>query len=448
MHATLEFLRTYAGPLIAAVVIVAVLPLIAGYVVLLERKVMAHFQVRLGPMRVGPHGLLQPIADALKLLIKEDIIPENADVWIFWIAPVTSVTAAMLAMGALAFGPAFQVAKDINIGLLFVVGVSSLGIFGIVLGGWASNSHYSLLGALRSAAQLVSYETAAGMALVSGLLFAGTLQITDIVKAQANEHLWFVCFAPVSFFIYLVASIAETNRAPFDMPEAESELVAGYMTEFSGFRWALYFLAEYANMVVVASVATTLFLGGWLRPFSGVGGPAGTALDLFPVLVLLALAGYCVYRAPKQPVRVQQLVMFGVAGLCALFALVLAAPLFVGALAGAKAGIHGAFWFFLKVSAYIYLFMWLRFTLPRYRFDQLMRLGWHFLIPLSIVNVMLLGLAIVLSSHVAVRAVSGVRREGPRSPEDGASCGSGHGLVCWIRRSFTFSEASPCSPPR
>ena len=399
IHATLEFLRTYAGPLTAAVVIVAVLPLIAGYVVLLERKVMAHFQVRLGPMRVGPHGLLQPIADALKLLIKEDIIPENADVWIFWIAPVTSVTAAMLAMGALAFGPAFQVAKDINIGLLFVVGVSSLGIFGIVLGGWASNSHYSLLGALRSAAQLVSYETAAGMALVSGLLFAGTLQITDIVKAQASEHLWFVCFAPVSFFIYLVASIAETNRAPFDMPEAESELVAGYMTEFSGFRWALYFLAEYANMVVVASVATTLFLGGWLRPFSGLGGPAGTALDLFPVLILLALAGYCGYRAPKQPVRVQQLVMFGVAGLCALFALVLAAPLFVGALAGAKAGIHGAFWFLLKVSAYIYLFMWLRFTLPRYRFDQLMRLGWHFLIPLSIVNVMLLGLAIVLSSQ-------------------------------------------------
>src|SRR5437879_2022133 len=176
----------------------------------------------------------------------------------------------------------------------------------------------------------------------------------------------------------------------------------GYMTEFSGFRWALYFLAEYANMVVVASVATTLFLGGWLRPFSGLGGPAGTALDLFPVLILLALAGYCGYRAPKQPVRVQQLVMFGVAGLCALFALVLAAPLFVGALAGAKAGIHGAFWFFLKVSAYIYLFMWLRFTLPRYRFDQLMRLGWHFLIPLSIVNVMLLGLAIVLSSQYGV----------------------------------------------
>src|SRR5438034_3796923 len=235
-------------------------------------------------MRVGPHGLLQPIADAVKLLIEEDVIPDSADKLVFWLAPVLSVGAALLSLAGLAIGPAFQIAQDINIGILFVVGIGAMGIFGIVLGGWASNSHYSLLGALRSAAQLVSYETAAGMALVSGLLFAGTLQITDIVKAQANEHLWFVCFAPVSFFIYLVASIAETNRAPFDMPEAESELVAGYMTEFSGFRWALYFLAEYANMVVVASVATTLFLGGWLRPFSGLGGPAGTALDPFPVL--------------------------------------------------------------------------------------------------------------------------------------------------------------------
>ena len=399
MQATLEFLRTYAGPLIAALVIVAVLPLIAGYIVLLERKVMAHFQVRLGPMRVGPHGLLQPIADALKLLIKEDIIPENADVWIFWLAPVTSVTTAMLAMGAVAFGPAFQVAKDINVGLLFVVGVSALGIFGIVLGGWASNSHYSLIGALRSSAQLVSYETAAGMALVSGLLLAGTLQIRAIVEAQSEQGVWFVFLAPVAFFIYLVASIAETNRAPFDMPEAESELVAGYMTEFSGFRWALYFLAEYANVLVVASVATTLFLGGWLRPFPSVKGPAGVALDLIPAFLMLALTGYCAMRAPKQPVQVQKSVMVAVAGFCALLALILAAPIFAPALSGWKDGIHGAFWFLLKVSAYIYLFMWLRFTLPRYRFDQLMRLGWHFLIPVSIVNVMMLGLAILLSTQ-------------------------------------------------
>ncbi len=266
-------------PLIFAVAIVAVLPLIAGYIVLMERKVMAHMQVRLGPMRVGPHGLLQPIADAVKLLLKEDIVPESADRLIFWLAPILSVTAAMLAMAALPFGPGFQIA-DLNIGLLFVVGISSMGIFGIVLGGWASNSHYSLLGALRSAAQLVSYETAAGMAIVGALLLAGTLSIRDIVEMQENAGVWFVFVAPVGFFIYLVASIAETNRAPFDMPEAESELVAGYMTEYSGFRWALYFLAEYTNVVVVASIATTLFLGGWLRPFPHT--HALDFLDWFP----------------------------------------------------------------------------------------------------------------------------------------------------------------------
>ncbi len=373
LELTLGFLRANAGPLIYSLVIVLVLPLVVGYVVLVERKVMADMQARLGPMRVGPHGLLQPIADAVKLLMKEDIIPEMADAWIFWLAPVASVTAAMLAIAGLAIGPAFQIAKDINIGILFVVGISALGIFGIVLGGWASNSHYSLLGALRSAAQLVSYETAGGMALVCGLMLAGTLQVRAIVEEQARQGVWFVFLAPVAFFTYLVASIAETNRAPFDLPEAESELVAGYMTEYSGFRWSLYFLAEYANMIVVASVATTLFVGGWLRPFPGVAWLS--ALDYFPPLLILGVAGYCVYRAPKQPVKVQQLFMLLVAGFCGVVAAALGAPMFVPALAAWKAGIHGGFWFLLKVSAYIYLFMWLRFTLPRYRFDQLMRLG-------------------------------------------------------------------------
>jgi NADH-quinone oxidoreductase subunit H len=408
-QATMEFLKLYWAPLLCGVVVVAVLPLIAGYIVLVERKLMADMQARLGPMRVGPHGLLQPIADAVKLLIKEDIIPENADKLVFWLAPVLSVGAALLSMAGLAFGPAFQVAQDINIGILFVVGVSAMGIFGIVLGGWASNSHYSLMGALRSSAQLVSYETAAGMALVSGLLFAGTLNIKSIVAAQQEQGIWFVMLAPVAFFTYLVASIAETNRAPFDLPEAESELVAGYMTEFSGFRWALYFLAEYANMVVVASVATTLFLGGWLRPFAGVRWL--NFLDFFPPLLMVAVGGYCVWRTPKQPSRVQQMFMLAVAGLCFLVALVLAAPVLAlmvkSSLAPAVqpvyAGIHGAFWFLFKVGAYLYLFMWLRFTLPRYRFDQLMRLGWHFLIPLSIINVLLIGMAMILGAYLHLR---------------------------------------------
>src|SRR6202046_4065734 len=264
---TLDDIRPFIVPVIYAVVIVAVLPLMAGYIVLLERKVMAHMQARMGPMRVGPHGLLQPIADAVKLLLKEDITPKNADAWLFWLAPLLSVTMALLAYAALPFGPAFQIA-DLDVGLLFILAISSLGIYGIVLGGWASNSHYSLLGALRSAAQLVSYETAAGLALVSGLLLGGTLSMKGLVEAQDSQGVWFIFVAPFSFFIYLIASIAETNRAPFDLPEAESELVAGYMTEYSGFRWSLYFLAEYANMIIVAGIATTLFLGGWLRPFA------------------------------------------------------------------------------------------------------------------------------------------------------------------------------------
>jgi NADH-quinone oxidoreductase subunit H len=391
-----EFFKPHVLPLLFAVVIVALVPLLAGYLVLLERKVMADMQARLGPMRVGPHGLLQPIADALKLLIKEDIIPENADKWIFWFAPLLSVTAAMLAMAALPFGPFFQIA-NLNVGLLFVLGVSSMGIFGIVLGGWASNSHYSLLGALRSAAQLVSYETAAGMAVVSGVMLGGTLNMRGLVEAQSKGNWWFIFIAPVGFFLYLVASIAETNRAPFDMPEAESELVAGYMTEYSGFRWALYFLAEYTNMIVVASIATTLFLGGWLRPLSNW--HKADFLDYMPMLLMLLVAGYSLYRAPKQPVAVQKMFMVAVAGLCFLMAVILGLPQFApagSAFVAMKPGVHGAFWFLFKVGMYLYLFLWLRFTFPRYRFDQLMKLGWHLLIPVSIVNVFSIGVAVYL----------------------------------------------------
>jgi NADH-quinone oxidoreductase subunit H len=374
-------------PVFYAVVIVAVLPLLAGYIVLVERKVMADMQARLGPMRVGPHGLLQPIADAVKLLLKEDIIPDKADRLLFWLAPLVSVTMALLAYAALPIGPAFQIA-DLNIGLLFILAVSSLGIYGIVLGGWASNSHYSLLGALRSAAQLVSYETAAGLGLISALLLAGSLSMKDIVIAQYDQGIWFIFYVPIGFFIYMVGSIAETNRAPFDLPEAESELVAGYMTEYSGFRWSLYFLAEYANMIIVAGIATTLFLGGWLRPFASshtaLPGTSIELLDALPSLLVLGVALYCFYLAPKQPVKIQKLVMAMAGGLCLIIAGVLAAALFASP--AVLQGIHGAFWFLAKVFTYIYFFLWFRFTFPRYRFDQLMRLGWRFLIPLALVN--------------------------------------------------------------
>src|ERR1700729_1105215 len=377
----------YVLPVLYAVVIVAVLSLLAGYIVLMERKVMADMQARLGPMRVGPHGLLQPIADAVKLLLKEDIIPDKADRLMFWFAPLVSVTMALLAYSALAIGPVFQIA-DLNIGLLFILAISSLGIYGIVLGGWASNSHYSLLGALRSAAQLVSYETAAGLGLISVLLLAGSLSMKDIVQAQSDQGVWFGFSVPFGFFIYLVGSIAETNRAPFDLPEAESELVAGYMTEYSGFRWSLYFLAEYANMVIVAGIATTLFLGGWLRPgaryHEQIPGTSIEWLDALPALLTLGVALYCISLVRKQPVKIQKLVMAMAGGLCLTIAGALAGALFASP--AVLQGIHGAFWFLAKVFAYIYFFLWFRFTFPRYRFDQLMRLGWRFLIPLALVN--------------------------------------------------------------
>jgi NADH-quinone oxidoreductase subunit H len=393
-------------PLIFILVIVAVLPLLAGYVVLMERKIMADMQARLGPMRVGPHGLLQPLADAVKLLIKEDIIPEEADKVVFLLAPLISVTAAMTAYAAIPFGPGFQIA-EMNIGLLFILAISSMGIFGIVLAGWASNNHYSLLGALRGAAQLVSYEVAAGLAIVTAVLLAGTISTRQLVIAQISVEsgtgYWFIFLAPVAFFIYLVASVAETNRAPFDLPEAESELVAGYMTEYSGFRWSIFFLAEYANMIVVASIATILFLGGWSRPFANT--PVFDFLEYAPPVLLGGMGLYCLYRLLKQPAMWQKVVMLIFAGILLLLAGAVALPL-TGAQLGSvnvadwKPAIHGGFWFVFKIVSYLYFFMWIRFTFPRYRFDQLMRLGWHFLIPVSLVNIFAIGAALVLGRQL------------------------------------------------
>src|ERR1051325_236988 len=270
-------------PIVVTLVIIAIFPLMAGYIVLVERKVLADFQVRLGPMRVGPHGLLQPLADALKLLLKEDIIPTDADQYIFWLAPVISTFTGLTAFAVIPFSKYLYVA-DVNVGLLVISAMSAVGILGIILGGWASNSHYPLLGALRSAAQLVSYEVALAFALLSGVMAAGTLSMQGIVKAQLDRHIWFLFdnyfFMIVPFAVYIIAATAETNRAPFDLPEAESELVAGFHTEYSGFRWALYFLAEYAHIFVVSSVAVTLCWGGWLRPF-----PSIAALDVLNYIV-------------------------------------------------------------------------------------------------------------------------------------------------------------------
>ncbi len=376
-----QFLQ--AHPLILATVkIVIVLLVLAGivaYLVYMERKVLAFIQARLGPMRVGPWGLLQPVADGIKLLLKEDIIPAGADKWVFLLAPVISVVAAFTVFAVIPFAGNFFI-TDVNIGILFILAVSSLGIYGIILGGWSSNSHYPLLGALRSSAQLVSYEVAAGMAVVGVLLISNSLSMVEIVQNQQKMGIWNIFLQPVAFVIYVIAMLAETNRNPFDLPEAESELTAGFHTEYSGFRFALYFLAEYTNMVLVSCIAVTLFLGGWLRPFPNV-----RALDFLrymPAVALIGAAAFILWLGLQSRVAAERYVFAGLAVLCVLLAGVVAIP-------PVLAAIQGIFWFFVKVLAFLYAFIWYRGTFPRYRYDQLMNVGWRVMIPLALANVIL-----------------------------------------------------------
>src|SRR6202045_1411260 len=369
--------------LAVTIAVIAIFPLMAGYIVLIERKVLADFQVRLGPMRVGPHGLLQPIADALKLLLKEDIIPTDADQGIFWFAPIISTFTALSAFSVLPLSNWLYVA-DVNVGILVILAMSSVGILGIILGGWSSNSHYPLLGALRSAAQLVSYEVALSFSLLSGLMVAGTLSMQGIIKAQQERHIWFIFenygFMLVPFVVYIIAATAETNRAPFDLPEAESELVAGFHTEYSGFRWALYFLAEYANIFVAASVAVTLFWGGWLRPFPNVSWLEPLNF-VVPALLFIGsgASSFVLVRKLRDPL--QQKVLVAVALLLIVVGLVFVIPQF-------NAAAIGVFWFLFKVSLIIYLLIWFRGTFPRFRYDQLMNIGWKYMIPIGMGAVM------------------------------------------------------------
>ena len=359
----------------------------------LERKILAHMQVRLGPMRVGPHGLLQPIADALKLLLKEDIMPAEADGLIFWVAPFVVVLAAFTVFVVVPFGPTHAI-TDMNIGILFMLGVSSLSVLGIVMAGWASNSHYPLIGALRSSAQMVSYEVAMGLAVVSAILMTslnaegtGTLSMIGIVQAQQAQHEWFIFkFFPlglVAFFIFAVAMVAETNRAPFDLAEAESELTAGFHTEYSGFRWSLFFLAEYSAMIAVSSIAVTLWLGGWLRPFPNLLSNATWDLvfSLFPGITFLFFAAICFYNAarmPKHPLfRIQTVGLAGFGIVLGLIGLILFIPV-------VSIRVQDIFWFAAKVAGFMYMYIWYRGTFPRYRFDQLMQMGWKVLLPMGL----------------------------------------------------------------
>jgi NADH-quinone oxidoreductase subunit H len=359
----------------------------------LERKILAHMQIRLGPMRVGPHGLLQPIADAIKLLLKEDIIPDEADRFVFWIAPFMVVLTAFTVFIVVPFGPTHAV-TDMNIGILFMLGVSSLGVLGIVMAGWASNSHYPLMGALRSSAQMVSYEIAMGLAVISAVVMTslntdgiGTLSMIGIVQAQQAQHTWFIFkFFPlglIAFVVFAIAMVAETNRAPFDLPEAESELTAGFHTEYSGFRWSLFFLAEYSAMIAVSSIAVTLWLGGWMRPFPTwlSGDTWDMAFSLIPglsFLFLAAIASYSTSRMPKHPYfRIQTIGLGGFAAVLGLIGIVLFVP-------PVRDRIQDIFWFSAKVAVFMYLYIWYRGTFPRYRFDQLMKVGWKVLLPVGL----------------------------------------------------------------
>ncbi len=341
-------------PLLKIVVVLNATLVGVTYMVLLERKVIAWAQSRLGPMRVGPYGVLQPVADAIKLMLKEDITPVKADKWVFTAAPIISMVPALIVYAVIPFGPVVKIfghpvslfITDINVGLLYIVSVASVGVYGIILAGYASNSKYPLLASLRASAQLISYEVAVTLTLVSVILMAGSLSMVSIVNAQYNADVWFVFVQPLAFVIFFIGSLAETNRAPFDMPEAEQELTGGFHTEYSGMRFALFFLAEYANMIVVSSVATTLFLGGWLRPFPNVA--ALHFLDVIPSWT----------------------------------------------------------WFLIKSFVFLYIFIWVRATLPRYRYDQLMRLGWKVLIPLAIVNLVVTGIVQGAAVGVMVQAIA------------------------------------------
>lgn len=391
-----------AHPLIFAtikiLIVFNVMSAVLMYIVYMERKVLAFMQARLGPMRVGPWGVLQALADPIKLMLKEDIVPAGADKALFLLAPVISVAAAFTVFSAIPFTSSFII-SDINIGILFILAVSSLGIYGIILGGWASNSHYPLLGALRSAAQLVSYEVAGGMAIVGVLLISNSLSLRDIVLKQQQMGVWNVFIQPVGFFIYLVAAIAETNRSPFDLPEAESELTAGFHTEYSGFRFSLFFMAEYTAMILVSCIAVTLFWGGWLRPFSSI--HALDFLDYTPVIVFLAAAVAIVLGARKNPVPMEKVVLFAIAAAFVLLGMALAIPV-------VAAAISGIFWFSAKVFIFLYAFIWYRGTFPRYRYDQLMNLGWRVMIPLGLANVIVTAALSYYLTHQAVSAAAPV----------------------------------------
>ncbi|MGA8221892.1 MAG: NADH-quinone oxidoreductase subunit NuoH [Candidatus Acidiferrales bacterium] len=393
--------------LVKIAILLGILMTILAYLSWFERKIIAHIQSRWGPYYVGAHGLLQPLADGVKFLFKEDVTPSAADKFIYTLAPFLALTLAMTTLALIPFGPAtvsilghetHLVVANVDIGLLFLFAITSLGVYGIALAGWSSNSKYSLLGGLRSSAQMVSYEVSLTLSVVGVLLLAGTFNFSEIIERQSGSFLhWNVIHAGrgalpqiVGFLCYFTAAIAETNRAPFDLPEGEQELVGGFHTEYSSFKFAMFFMAEYANMVTVSCLATILFLGGWLSPFP----ETWTWAQYIPGagLVLLGLyLGYDTIRNMRGFARIQlavaTLLALGLGALCMV--------------PGVMPVIQGPFWFTFKMGLLLFFYVWTRSTLPRLRYDQLMSFGWKLLLPVSLINLIATALWIIYPQLVS-----------------------------------------------
>jgi NADH-quinone oxidoreductase subunit H len=389
--------------LIKAAVVAFVLLTTLAYLQWIERKVIAHIQLRVGPRRVGPHGLLQPLADVIKLLTKEDMLPSHVNKFFYLLAPFIAVFFALISISVIPFGAEVNLGPihtamqltDLNIGVLFVLGLSGMGVYGVALAGWASNNKYALLGGLRSSAQMISYELPMALAIAAPLLLLNTLSFRELVNAQSGYYLgfiprWSIFQGPlpqvVSFLLFVIAAFAETNRVPFDLPEAENELVAGFHTEYSSMKFAAFFMAEYANMVTVSCVATLLFLGGWQPLF-----PPEYGSKFLPSLIFVIGGLTCLYHAihPARPfdritLPVAGVVFLGIAG-------VFVAPV-------VDTILLPLFWFASKVGVILFLYIWVRGTLPRFRYDQLMKFAWTFMFPIAVANLLVTGLLVALTS--------------------------------------------------
>jgi len=372
-----------------------------AYLTWFERKVVAHIQSRWGPHRVGPHGLLQPLADGVKFLFKEDPTPAGVDKFVYYLAPLLTLTLAMTSIALIPFGPnpirLFNhdiylgiAPPDVNIGILALFAITALGVYGVTLAGWSSNNKYSLLGGLRSSAQMISYELAMTMSVVGVLLMAGSFNLKKIIEAQAHHPEWGIFGWNIwpqilGFFCFFVAAIAETNRAPFDLPEAESELTAGFHTEYASFKFAMFFIAEYTSMITVSCLCSILFFGGWLSPF-----PASwTFTHYFPSAVLIPFGLWVIWDGVRYETLFGRILLPGagtaIAGLGAIFVL----------FPNVNEFIQGPFWLLSKIFVFLFVYVWMRGTLPRFRYDQLMSYGWKLLLPLSILNVIVTSFVIL-----------------------------------------------------